>query len=111
MSNNITMNAGAALEAGRFVKLSGGNAVYCGAGEKALGVTVEAADANHPVTVCVLGAVKVDAAVALGKGVSIQSDANGRAIVLAAGVEAGVVKDAGLAPAGGAFAKAEVVLR
>lgn len=90
------------LEQGRYVVLDAatGVAKYCGAGAKPYGVTVDSVDEGEPVSICVLGTCFVEAGAAVGGAVSyLQSDANGRAIPLDAGVEAGLVFDGKGAPA------------
>ncbi len=113
---NITRVAKVDLVQGRFVSLDAatGEAEYCGAGLKALGVTLESVDAGEPVSICVLGTCLVEAGAVIAKTVAyVQSDATGRAIPLAAGVEAGTVFDGkgAPAPAGGINAVAQIVLK
>lgn len=97
-SNTRTLYAGADLDANLFIKFGVDNvAVLCGAGERAQGVTIESVKEGEPVTVVVGGHAIVECAAALSHG-QIESDASGRAIALAAGIELGTVLSGGLAP-------------
>ena len=93
---NVTRLADVELAPNRYVVVDAttGTAKYCGAGVKPFGVTLDGASIGDPVSICVLGTclVEVGAAVA-GTASYVQSDANGRAITLAAGVESGLVFD------------------
>ena len=59
--------ASVALEGGRLVKLSGGQLVYCGAGEQPLGVLETAAAAGESADVLMAGFGKIQVAAALEK--------------------------------------------
>lgn len=113
---NVTRVASVDLVQGRYVVLDAatGEAKYCGAGLKAFGVTLDSVDAGEPVSICVLGTCLVEAGAAVAGTVAyLQSDANGRAIPLDAGVEAGLVFDGkgAPAPAGGVSAVLQIVLK
>lgn len=99
---NVTRIAHADLAQGRYVVIDAatGTAKYCGAGLKPYGVTLESVDEGEPVSICVLGTCLVEAGAAVaGTTAYVQSDANGRAIPLDAGVESGLVFDGKGAPA------------
>jgi ribose 5-phosphate isomerase len=85
----------AALTARRFVGI--GTGATCAAGVKALGVAEYDADAATPAPVNVLGILEVEAGAAVAVGASVESDATGRAITLAAGVANGIALDAATA--------------
>lgn len=103
VADTITCHAEAAVVGCRLVSISGprvdGNpqVSHTAAGEEAFGVASRDKGAGEKVMVIRKGIVGVTAGVALTAGQDVQSDANGQAIVLAAGVRAGtVVDDAGI---------------
>lgn len=86
------------IPANRFITIgAGGVAALCGAGLRPDGVSVEDLEEGDVGTAIISGRAKVECAVALDSG-QVECDANGRAIVLAAGVECGTVQYPGLAP-------------
>jgi hypothetical protein len=95
----IPCKASAAVTGGRFVKISAtveatdGNPVvaHAGAGEKVFGVAMHDAAIGAFVTVARPGDVMpVTSGAAVAAGAEVQSDANGKAITLAAGKSAGI---------------------
>lgn len=78
----------------RFV---GFNGAYAAAGARAFGTLEVETDAGQQAPVNVLGIVLVEAGAAIAAGAAVQSDASGRAITLAAGIENGVTLDAAAA--------------
>ncbi|BEU96573.1 DUF2190 family protein [Acidovorax sp. DW039] len=75
----------------RFANFAGATA---GATDAALGVPVTSFDAGEQASVATHGEILVEAGGAVAAGAQVQSDANGRAITLAAGVAAGRARDA-----------------
>ncbi len=101
---NIAGFCTAQVEAGRFVKISGAKTTHgdysiahCGAGERAIGVserksgpaTDPADEWTRRVNVFRGGIARVTAGAAITAGDQVQSDADGKAIPLAAGVAIG----------------------
>lgn len=79
----------------RFVSLNAaGLAIVPAAGAKVSGQIEEPAKAGRPVTYACGGRLKVEAAAAIVAGVQVQTDATGKAIILAAGVPVGVTRTA-----------------
>lgn len=78
----------------RFVGFDGKPAA---AGAKALGTNPVTADVGEQMPVDALGIVLVEAGAAIAQGAEVQSDANGRAITLAAGKSNGWALDAAAA--------------
>jgi hypothetical protein len=75
----------------RFVKINSSNqVVLAGSGDKVLGTLFEVAALNGPASVQFGGIAKVIAGAAVAAGARVQSDGNGAAITLAAGVSAGM---------------------
>lgn len=117
-SNRVTVVATAAVGAGRFVKpsgnfqggplldltgpttpLVGGNLIQCAqcvAGDKAIGVALYDASGNGEPFPCAMAhfILPVVAGGAIAAGNEVQSDANGAAIVLAAGKANGIAVSA-----------------
>jgi hypothetical protein len=78
-----TMTAAGAVATGLFIK---GNGTVCGAGEKAAGVSVSAAEKSSDVFgVCVIGKVIATSGAAVTAGAKIEADANGKAITFSTG--------------------------
>ncbi|MGE3467655.1 MAG: capsid cement protein [Pyrinomonadaceae bacterium] len=71
----------------RFVKLSSGKLVLCGAGESSIGVIQDEPAANEAANVMSLGISKVLAGGTITQGSKVKSDANGKAVAAAAGEE------------------------
>lgn len=78
-----THQAGASLQTkNRFVKLSSGKIVYCGAGQKAIGVIDLPWNDNDIASVIQLGVVLVEVgAGGVTEGAEVVSDANGKAVL------------------------------
>lgn len=89
-----TILAVAALTKMRFVSFAG---VTAGDGVRALGVATMNADLGENAPVNTHGELLVEAGAAIAAGAEVQSDASGRAITKAAGVAAGVARDAATA--------------
>jgi hypothetical protein len=81
MQNTHSFTAGAPIEKGRFVKLSGGNVIHCAATtDVPLGVADDDAASGDPVTIILEGLCDVAVASALTVGTAVKSDASGLAI-------------------------------
>lgn len=68
----------------RFVKLSGGKLVLCGAGEAGLGVIQDTPVANEAGNVMCFGVSKVLAGGTISQGNTVKSDASGQAVAAGA---------------------------
>lgn len=69
-----------------------GDGSKCGAGARAVGVSVSAADAaNQPFGVCTAGVAVVSTGGSVSAGDEVEADANGKAIVLNTGKANGIV--------------------
>jgi hypothetical protein len=83
----VTFNATAAIGANKFVKYGASKDLIalCGAGEKAIGVTMSsAAAAGDPVEVALIGGgAKVTAGGTISLGAYVKSDASGDAVAAA----------------------------
>lgn len=90
----LSVAAAAALSKFRFVNFAGGQAV---AADATLGVANANYDAGEQAGVNASGELLVEAGAAIAQGAQVQSDANGRAITLAAGVASGRARDAAAA--------------
>lgn len=87
------VEAGADLSSSlnRFIKINSSNqAVLAGSGDKVLGTLFEVAALGGPASIQFGGIAKVVAGAAITAGSRVQSDGNGAAITLAAGVSAGI---------------------
>lgn len=87
------VEAGADLSSSlnRFVKINSSNlAVLAGNGDKVLGTLFEVANLGGPASIQFGGIAKVIAGAQIAAGATVQSDANGAAITLAAGTAAGI---------------------
>lgn len=103
--------ANVALEGGRYVKLSSGKLVYCGAGEQPLGVLHDDVPAGKTGDVILEGTGKVQCAAALAAGATIASDANGRAVAATAGdYVAGKLYGPSKAPVSSTYDRADVLI-
>lgn len=103
--------ASVALEGGRLVKLSGGQLVYCGAGEQPLGVLETTAAAGESADVLMAGFGKIQVAAALAVNTQLASDANGRAVAAVAGnYVVGRLYSAGKAPVSSTYDRADVIV-
>lgn len=78
----------------RFAGFTGG---LCGAGLKALGTVEADTQADNVAPINVLGICLVISGGAVAAGVQVESDAEGRAVTLAAGISNGVAMDAATA--------------
>ena len=85
-----TLISSAAVGANVFVGFDG---TVCGAGEKAYGVSLAAADADEPMGVCVMGVLVVLSGGAIEVGAEVESDASGNAITKDTGVSNGWALD------------------
>ena len=90
----LTVAAAAALTKQRFVNFAGAPAV---AADATLGVANANYDAGEQAGVATAGEILVEAGAAIAQGAQVQSDAQGRAITLAAGVASGRARDAAAA--------------
>jgi hypothetical protein len=104
----LTGIAAAAIVTQRFVNHTNaqGRNAQTAAGERALGVADHAATAGQNFPINVLGTAVVEAGAAFAAGVEVQSDAQGRAILKAAGATLGRA----LQPSAGAGSKVEILL-
>lgn len=64
----------------RFVKLSSGKLVLCGAGESGLGVIQDEPIAGEPGNVMIIGVSKVECGDTIGQGDPVKSDASGKGV-------------------------------
>ncbi|WP_428243004.1 DUF2190 family protein [Gynuella sp.] len=78
----------------RFVGLGGD---VCAAGAKALGATEFEVAAGEQASVNAIGAILIEAAGAISAGAEVESDANGKAVTLSAGISNGYALDAATA--------------
>lgn len=93
-SNHVLATTVISLAALNKHVLVGFDGALCGAGKKAYGATIVAADADEPTAVAVLGVVLVTAGGAIEVGDEVESDASGRAIKKTTGVSNGWALDA-----------------
>lgn len=88
-TENTTLISGGAVAEKLFI--TGAGAV-CGAGARAVGVSVsEATAAGKPFGVCVVGIAIISTGGSVAVGNEVQSDAAGKAVVLDAGKSNGIV--------------------
>jgi len=89
--HNETIKATAVVAAKRFVLSAG---THCGAGAKAVGISVvEAAAAGDYFSVCTNGVAVLEAGATVTPDQEIESDANGKGIPLASGISNGIALD------------------
>lgn len=89
-----TIRASGAITGGRFVKHDGAQAVL---NEAAYGVARHDAADTEPVAIDVEGIIPVEAGGVIALGAEVQSNANGKAVTLAAGVSLGRAVEAAAA--------------
>lgn len=87
--NALTLVAGAAIAANRFVKVSGGKVIQAAAAtDEAVGVSLDSAAADLDVLPCAKydgGIVEVEAGAAVSAGADVTSDTVGRAVAAGTG--------------------------
>lgn len=96
----LTVFAGAALAANRFVEQDG---TYPTAGGSAFGVTRVDAVTGDPVPVDVLGTTIVECGAAVSKDVALMVDANGKVVPLAGSAKQAVARSMEAGAADGAL--------
>lgn len=78
----VSFEAGANLLKNRFVKMSSGKVVYCGAGQNAIGVNKFEVDSGRMASVWADGYIPVEVGSGgVTEGALVVSDANGKAVL------------------------------